>query len=704
MNKVLASMLLLAVWVGAVLATGTFSGYVYDHTANCNEGVKGASVYIYNENYEYEVTTGDDCSYSVNVEPGTYTLIAAKEGFYSSEWNATVNDGETLNHNFELTPAPASGNLLICAHNSDDQPVEGATVHVWNDDGNVNTTDETGEDGCADFSGIPQGSYYVTVQKEGYNDVYDDDVVVSGDVTKNYLMTRNGTLTVTVTDSVTGGPIENAHVTVKDSGNNTVAEGDTDTSGTYTTELVEGNYTVEITHEDYYDPAPYEITINPNETTTVNAQLEPLPLTIYGYVYDQYGDPVVDATVEVDSTECSPTTTNESGYYQLECPAGSYHLTAWKNGYYSAEADVSGDKGDTVEQNFTLQDYPDANITVTVQDTNDNAIANAHVVLERSTDGINWEQYAEGNTSDSGQITFTYVEANGSYRAYAEKEGYNTKYSDEITPEDGNAYNLLVKLTKNGSISGYVQDDVGSAVENANVTLSKDGEVIAWTLTGSDGYYEFTDVEEGDYDVTASKLYYNDASSTVTVCLDNLNPEVNLTLTSKKVNVTITVYGDDDGDGFNDGVIAGATVQVGEYNQTTNDSGVAVFENIPAGAYHVVIEADWYTTVEADNIYNENTAESYTLEKQGSFVGVATDWTDSPVANALIKAYSHESGTSVGYDITESDGSYTIEKLDAGVYDLRAIKGGCIPVIKYGNHIHVGQNTTVNFRLSCTSG
>jgi len=702
MNKVLASMLLLAVWVGAVLATGTFSGYVYDNTANCNEGVKGASVYIYNENNEYEVTTGDDCSYSVDVEPGTYTLIAAKEGFYSSEWTATISDGETLNHNFLLQPAPAFGNLFICAHNSDDEAIAGATVHVWNDEGNVDTTEETGEDGCADFSGIPEGSYHVTVQMEGYNTI-NDNVDVSGDVTKDYLMTRNGTLTVTVTDSETGEPIENAHVTVRDSGYNTVADGYTNTNGMYITELVEGEYTVEITHEDYYNPDPLGITINPGETTTVDVQLEPLPLTIYGYVYDQYGDPVVDATVEVNSTECSPTTTDDSGYYELECPAGSYHLTTWKNGYYSDEADVSGDKGDYVEQDFTLQDYPDANITVTVQDTNGNAIANAHVVLERSTDGgINWEQYAEGDADDSGQITFTYVEADGSkYRAYAEMDDYNTKYSDEITPEDGNTYNLLVILTKNGSISGYVDDDAGNAVENANVTLSKDGEVIAWTLTDSDGYYQFTDVEEGDYDVTASKLYYNDASSPVTVCLDNLNPEVNLTLTSKKVNVTITVYGDDDGDGFNDGVIAGATVQVGEYIQTTNDSGVAVFENIPAGAYHVVIEANWYTTVEADNIYNENTAESYTLPRQGSFVGIATDWTDSPVANALIKAYVSGTTTSVGYDITEGDGIYTIGKLDAGVYDLRAIKGGCIPVTKYGKHIHVGQDTTVNFRLSC---
>lgn len=59
-----------------------------------------------------------------------------------------------------------------------------------------------------------------------------------------------------------------------------------------------------------------------------------------------------------------------------------------------------------------------------------------------------------------------------------------------------------------GSIYGTVTDfATGNPVYNANVQLRPSGET---TLTGSDGMYEFPNIEDGDYTIVVSKAEYTD--------------------------------------------------------------------------------------------------------------------------------------------------------------------------------------------------
>lgn len=59
-----------------------------------------------------------------------------------------------------------------------------------------------------------------------------------------------------------------------------------------------------------------------------------------------------------------------------------------------------------------------------------------------------------------------------------------------------------------GSIYGCVTDfATGNPIHNANVQLRPTGET---TLTGSDGMYEFLDLKDGDYSITASKAEYGE--------------------------------------------------------------------------------------------------------------------------------------------------------------------------------------------------
>ncbi len=73
--------------------------------------------------------------------------------------------------------------------------------------------------------------------------------------------------------------------------------------------------------------------------------------------------------------------------------------------------------------------------------------------------------------------------------------------NDDVTLDNG-------KKSSGGGIYGVVTDfATGEPVQNANVQLRPSGET---TLTGSDGSYEFIDLETGDYSITVSKAEYTD--------------------------------------------------------------------------------------------------------------------------------------------------------------------------------------------------
>ncbi len=64
------------------------------------------------------------------------------------------------------------------------------------------------------------------------------------------------------------------------------------------------------------------------------------------------------------------------------------------------------------------------------------------------------------------------------------------------------------------TVSGTVNDGAGTALEGASVTI--EGLALS-TTTGSDGSYSISDVEEGTYDITASKSGYSSQTKNVNV-------------------------------------------------------------------------------------------------------------------------------------------------------------------------------------------
>ncbi|MFG6150604.1 S8 family serine peptidase [Halobacillus sp. B23F22_1] len=161
----------------------------------------------------------------------------------------------------EVDTSPISPNVL---------PLE-ATVSVLETDKSVSTDPSDGSYRIL----AAAGDYTLEASAYGYNPSTEEvEVPEDGQVNTNFTLnpTPSGEVTGTVTNERTGDPIEGAIVYVVEDAAVTPAE--TDENGVYTLTAYEGDYTLEIRAPDYKGTETL-VTVEGNETVTVDVQLEP---------------------------------------------------------------------------------------------------------------------------------------------------------------------------------------------------------------------------------------------------------------------------------------------------------------------------------------------------------------------------------------------------------------------------------------------
>lgn len=98
---------------------------------------------------------------------------------------------------------------------------------------------------------------------------------------------------------------------------------------------------------------------------------------------------------------------------------------------------------------------------------------------------------------------------------------------------------------KNGTIYGRVTDLVtAESIADANVSLRPGGET---TLTGSDGMYEFKNLDDGDYKISVSKAEYTDLVDEFSIQIRNgCSIQRDLQIKKQLSDISITnVYGEE---------------------------------------------------------------------------------------------------------------------------------------------------------------
>jgi len=360
-----------------------------------------------------------------SVPPGTCQVTASKSGYGSASAVATVVSGGNTLADFSLTevilPDSITGSVTDAENGS---AIAGATV---TDGTRTTTTDALGKYTIANVP--PWRVYQVTASKEGYESSSLWVIVISGRTTLANLslteLTLPGSITGSVTDAETGSPIVGATVT---DGTRTTT---TDALGKYTIANVpSGTYQVTASKEGYQSSS---MTVNVLSGSSAVADLSLteviLPGSITGSVTDaEDGLPIAGATV-TDGTRT--TTTDALGKYTIaDVPAGTYEVTAGKEGYQSSSMTVNVLSGSSAVANLSLTEVIlPGSITGSVTDAeNGSPIVGATV-----SDGTRTT-----TTDATGKYTIADVPP-GTYQVTAGKYGYGSSASTVTVVSGGTA-------------------------------------------------------------------------------------------------------------------------------------------------------------------------------------------------------------------------------------------------------------------------
>lgn len=370
--------------------TGAISGTVTDATTFAP--LPGISVWIGTPSRPFlaNAITNSSGVYTTpaTLEAGTYFARTITSSVYLDELykdmecepfcDATmgtpisVTDGATAaNINFTLQAGGRISGTLTDAATS--APIANADVAFFNASGDFVTSTVTDISGnYINEEGLPTGTYYViTAAPNHFNELYDNIPCTNCDVTTgtpvsvtatlttsgiNFALVRGGDVSGTVTDEVTGAPIENSSITIFDSSGQIVGFGFTDKAGNYTTAgaLATGAYYARVDPPDQihtsevYDNipcfecsetsgTPIPVTIG-STTSGINFSLG-VGGAISGRATDaNTGDPV-NAVIEVYNSSghlVTSTFRDELGNYTTtsNLPAGVYYvLTSTSVGY-----------------------------------------------------------------------------------------------------------------------------------------------------------------------------------------------------------------------------------------------------------------------------------------------------------------------------------------------------------------------------------
>lgn len=505
--------------------SGTLSGVVKDKDGQL---VSGAQVVIIDTATGGTVsilTTSPDGAFETQLPAGEYTVeirelydnnsdhpIRVDENAASQEGSAVTADSFTI-----------SGEVL----DEDGQPLEGVTVYLYGEDGQLLATaslfdveepasddsaadlfsedgyirlDErvTAENGKYVFAGLPAGRYVVKIAHGGIGgNGGSTDIPVT--VQPLPEIPDDADLTVT-TDSYTvsgvvvdknGEPVNGAKVKLLDAENNEVSSLTTGEDGAYTFDtLPKGDYTVNISYPDSDLLASGDVTITDGSFTAFPGQ------TVSGKIKDNKGNALSNVTVTLrgEDGKTYTATTDKDGSYRVVVPDGKYTVEVNINGKTASKTITVNGKAVTADLTITLSDGGS------------------------TTPGGNTPGGSGGGSGSGGS-------------------GGNIGGGGFI-PDPGPTEEKTFVL------SGTVTDKDGNPVEGANVTATdaKSGKTYTDT-TGADGKYALA-VPKGSYTITISYGSVSSNPKKVSVSKDSSLDAIPMDSLGKLVLAYVNGYAD----------------------------------------------------------------------------------------------------------------------------------------------------------------
>ncbi len=228
---------------------------------------------------------------------------------------------------------------------------------------------------------------------------------------------------------------------------------------------------------------------------------------IYGHVYDNATQASIAANVSIyfeafDKKYAGLNYTIANGYYEIQLPAGHVFMTASANGYAPSFYDLNITAGEQREIDFYLDAIPQAPLTAWIAGYvrgEGQPIGNASVEVYIHNDSYNYTSYNSTLTSPNGYFEFKVPAGNGIITVSA--DNFFSNLSNISVGENETAWaNITLQPLPpdNAWVTGYVRDNEGNPVPDANVSIR--GSITI--MMANQAYFE-------RYGTTDTNGYYN---------------------------------------------------------------------------------------------------------------------------------------------------------------------------------------------------
>ena len=627
-------------------------------------------------------------SFSIPLQPGTYSVSATKAGYTTAAIAVTLGPGEQrsgVSISVALNYATVSGLVTDAAGLA----VPDVTVTLSSSKGGA--TVRSGTDGRYVAGQLVEGVYAVSFSKTGFSSVSQSDYSVVGgsSQTLNKQITRlqgeiSGEVTLEGSSALSG-----VTVTAINQSTGRVYAAVTSSAGTYSLSgLSLASYNVSANLAEYTGGTVQSVTISPDATSGVaNFSLEKNEAGISGTVLSSAGGAVGGVTVQVSGDLGSASVVAGSGaragQYEIQgLVPGVYNVTVIADGYAFESIDpVTLVQGQTLNQSLTVVPNVGA-ITGRVVNQGGAALTIAATVV--ASDGIN--RYT-ARTSADGSYSISGLSNGSSYTLATEilREGYSVATGSVELPAgstSATAENLVVTVSRS-SISGAVTRSDGGSLSGFTMSLLTGGSIVTTTSTGTDGTYAFTFLEDGSYSILPSREgFVFGAARSVTLGVNDAESGINFTATPNVGDVSVTVNDGSSPVGGARVVLVNAdnSIVYSSNTQLVGGNAIALFEDIKAG--------ETYTgTVTAAN-YGSASIGAFSLSSGGSIsrtvslaannytiTGTVNSSVGGVISGASVIATNSETGVSFSGN-TAQNGTYSIEDMAAGSYAVTASASG----------------------------
>ena len=675
-------------------------------------------------------TDGNGLWTTKGLDPGTYIVrqTAVIDGYQKILSSTTVtitNDGEHKNHLVTLYNIPLGSVTVMAYDTTTGQPLPGATVRLYDDQGKLIAETTSDTNGRAFFPDIPDGHYTTTITPPpGYsmNDA-SANVDVSGGSNSfvNVTGTELGSIQVRCLDARDSSPIEGATFKVYRMNGTYVGDMTTGPNGTaIMTNLTSGKYTVEQT----FVPAGYvkvtqtqiaDVTAGRiAEVTFVNRVK---PFVVVETMVEGTRQPISGSTVTLVNNagaEVARGYTDVTGAVTFEdLEPGRYTAKyAWApDGYTVVVAsqevvvttEVSGYACLTADKHSAIIIYkvdsqtqePLYGATFEVRDMNGRPVS--YITTDKS--GV-----AATDILPPGQYTV---------REYFAPDGYvpNTEIRTVRVDNNDSARETFTN-TKKSQITVYAYDSLGNSMPNVPYIVyeAKTGQEVAHLLTNNAGFATTEELAPGNYIIVETTI--PDNYTLVNPIQSHVVLLAGQASYVRYVHVLKSCIKIQTADAQTGLPVAGATYLItcddSSYtaNLTADANGEVITELLPEGIYEV-------KQITAPEGYLLNTT-TQTVQVLRDQVNLAKFFND-PMARIVIQSV--EAGSNYGLEecsfvvedkngreifhaTTDATGLLTTQALEPGTYTVKeiAVHDG-YEIVQSSRTVEVGTYTSVSVKF-----